>query len=98
MIYVLKPYLVGPPTYYLVFISVPAVILGIFLSRVLLAKWPDMWEPNFLGQYLFVCIIKSTYQLDVPGTKIVEMMINNCKHFNCNYSQRQFWKDWISVC
>ena len=37
--------------------------------RVLLAKLPDMWEPTFFGQYLFVCIIKSTYQVDVPGPK-----------------------------
>ena len=37
--------------------------------RVLPVKRPDMSEPTFWGQYLFVCIIKSTYQVDVPGTK-----------------------------
>ena len=26
--------------------------------------------PTFLTLYLFVCIIKSTYQVDVPDTKI----------------------------
>ena len=36
--------------------------------RVLLVKWPDIGEPTFLGQYLFVCIIKSTYQVDMPVT------------------------------
>ena len=37
--------------------------------RVLLVKQPDMSEPTFWGQYLFVCIIKSTYQVDMPVTK-----------------------------
>ena len=37
--------------------------------RVLLVKRSDMMEPNFLAQYLFVCIIKSTYQVDTPVTK-----------------------------
>ena len=37
--------------------------------RVLLVKWPDMSKPTFFGQYLFVCIIKSTYHVDVHVTK-----------------------------
>ena len=37
--------------------------------RVLLVKWPDIGEPTFFGQYLFVCIIKSTYHVDVHVTK-----------------------------
>ena len=39
----------------------PKVIdTGIFLLRVLLAKWPDICAPIFLMPYLFGCIIKST--------------------------------------
>ena len=44
--------------------------------RVLLAKWPDMSTPTFLAWYLFVCIIKSTYQVDVPGTKSWDLGAN----------------------
>ena len=38
-------------------------------AGVLLAKDPDISAPTILARYLFVCIIKSTYQIDVPGTK-----------------------------
>ena len=31
-----------------------------------------MSKPTFLAQYLFVCIIKSTYQVDVPGKDIYQ--------------------------
>ena len=34
-----------------------------------MAKWHDMWKPTFLWQYLLVWTIKSTYQVNVPGTK-----------------------------
>ena len=44
------------------------MILKVHL-KVLLVKRPDMSEPTFWGQYLFVCIIKSTYQVDTPVTK-----------------------------
>ena len=37
--------------------------------RVLLVKWPDICAPTFLVQYLFGCIIKSTYLGDVPKAK-----------------------------
>ena len=37
--------------------------------RVLLVKWPDICTPTFLVQYLFGCIIKSTYLGDVPKAK-----------------------------
>ena len=37
--------------------------------RVLLVKWPDMSKPTFFGQFLFVCIIRSSYQVGVPGNK-----------------------------
>ena len=37
--------------------------------RVLLVKRPDMMVPTFFAQYQFVCNIKSTYQVDMPGTK-----------------------------
>ena len=39
------------------------------LKRVLLVKWPDICTPTFLVQYLFGCIIKSTYLGDVPKAK-----------------------------
>ena len=39
------------------------------VSRVLLVKWPDICAPTFLVQYLFGCIIKSTYLGDVPKAK-----------------------------
>ena len=55
--------------------SLVKIIVDLFL-RVLLAKWPDMWEPTFFGQYLFVCIIKSTYQVDVPGPKSWDLGAN----------------------
>ena len=45
-----------------------SIVLYLYL-RVLLVKWPDMSKPTFFGQYLFVCIIKSTHQVDVPGNK-----------------------------
>ena len=37
--------------------------------RVLLVKRPDMMVPTFFAQYQFVCNIKSTYQVNMPGTK-----------------------------
>ena len=37
--------------------------------RVLLVKRPDIWEPTFLGQSMYGCIIKSTYLGDVPKAK-----------------------------
>ena len=37
--------------------------------RVLLAKWPDIWEPIFWGQCIYGCIIKSNYLGDVPKAK-----------------------------
>ena len=37
--------------------------------RVLLAKWPDIWEPIFGGQCIYGCIIKSNYLGDVPKAK-----------------------------
>ena len=40
-----------------------------YCLRVLLAKWPEMSTPTFLAWYLFVCIIKSTYQVHMAGTK-----------------------------
>ena len=43
--------------------------------RVLLVKRPDMSEPTFWGQYLFVCIIKSTYQIDMPVTKTWDLTV-----------------------
>ena len=33
-------------------------------------------QTHFFGQYLFVCIIKSTHQLDVPGTKTWDLEAN----------------------
>ena len=39
------------------------------LLRVLLAKDPDISTPTILAWYLFVCIIKSTYHVDVHVTK-----------------------------
>ena len=50
-------------------VEVVPEILTIKVLRVLLVKWPDMSKPTFFGQYLFVCIIKSTHQVDVPGNK-----------------------------
>ena len=38
--------------------------------RVLLAKQPDISEPTFLTQYQIVYNMKSTYRINVPGTKI----------------------------
>ena len=37
--------------------------------RVLLAKGPDICTPTFSVQFLFGCIIKSTYLGDVPKAK-----------------------------
>ena len=48
---------------------------SVFL-RVLLAKWPDMSLPTFLAWYLFVSITKSTYQVDVRGTKSWDLGTN----------------------
>ena len=44
--------------------------------RVLLVKRPDMMEPTFFAQYQFVCNIKSTYQVDMPGTKNFDVGAN----------------------
>ena len=44
--------------------------------RVLLVKRPDMMEPTFFAQYQFVCNIKSTYQVDTPGTKNLDVGAN----------------------
>ena len=38
--------------------------------RVLLAKQPDISEPTFLTQYQIIYNMKSTYRINVPGTKI----------------------------
>ena len=38
--------------------------------RVLLAKQPDISEPTFLTQYQIIYNMKSTYWINVPGTKI----------------------------
>ena len=35
-----------------------------------------MMEPTFLAQSLFVCNIKSTYQVDMPGTKNLDVGAN----------------------
>ena len=44
--------------------------------RVLLVKRPDMMVPTFFAQYQFVCNIKSTYQVDMPGTKNFDVGAN----------------------
>ena len=46
------------------------------LLRVLLVKRPDMMVPTFFAQYQFVCNIKSTYQVDMPGTKNFDVGAN----------------------
>ena len=33
-------------------------------------------EPTFLAKYLFRCSIKSTYQVDMPGTKNLDVGAN----------------------
>ena len=38
--------------------------------RVLLVKQPDISEPTFLTQYQIIYNMKSTYRINVPGTKI----------------------------
>ena len=35
-----------------------------------------MTEPTFFAQYQFVCNIKSTYQVDMPGTKNLDVGAN----------------------
>ena len=50
-----------------------------FNLRVLLVKRPDMSEPTFWGQYLFVCIIKSTYQVDMPVTKTWDLTVKTVR-------------------
>ena len=42
----------------------------------MLAKQPDISEPNFLTQYQIIYNIKSTYRIDVPGTKIWNLGAN----------------------
>ena len=44
--------------------------------RVLLVKRPNMMVPTFFEQYQFVCNIKSTYQVDMPGTKNFDVGAN----------------------
>ena len=39
-----------------------------------------MMEPTFLAQYLFVYCIKSTYQIDAPGTKNLNLGANTVPH------------------
>ena len=52
-----------------VWIHICIKVSNLEFLRVLLVKWPDIGEPTFFGQYLFVCIIKSTYHVDVHVTK-----------------------------
>ena len=47
-----------------------------YVLRLLLVKRPDMMEPTFFAQYQFVCNIKSTYQVDMPGTKNFDVGAN----------------------
>ena len=44
--------------------------------RVLLVKQPDISEPTFLTQYQIVYNMKSTYRINVPGTKIWNLGAN----------------------
>ena len=54
----------------------------------MLAKQPDISEPNFLTQYQIIYNIKSTYQIDVPGTKIWNIGANTVQ---CRGEQLKFW-------
>ena len=47
----------------------PCMMFELISLRVLLVKWPDICTPTFLVQYLFGCIIQSTYLGDVPKAK-----------------------------
>ena len=47
-----------------------------FFLRALLVNRPDMMVPTFFAQYQFVCNIKSTYQVDMPGTKNFDVGAN----------------------
>jgi len=61
---------------------------------VLLVKWPDMSEPTFRGQYLFVCIIKSTYQVDVPVTNTWDLRVKTVPWLVIlDLGPRQKWVD-----
>ena len=44
--------------------------------RVLLVKRPDMMAPTFLAQYMFLCNIKTTYQVDMHSTKNLDAGAN----------------------
>ena len=46
------------------------------ILRVLLAKQPDISEPTFLTQYQIIYNMKSTYRINVPGTKIWNLGAN----------------------
>ena len=64
------------------------------ILRVLLVKWPDMSKPTFLGQYLFVCIIKSTHQVDVPGNKTWDLRAKTVQwQAILDLGPRQKWVD-----
>ena len=51
-------------------------IINSFVLRVLLVNRPDMKVPTFFAQYQFICYIKSTYQIDMRGTKILDVGAN----------------------
>ena len=53
-----------------------------------------MWKPTFLGQFLFVCLIKSTYEVDVPGTKSWDLTAKTVPwQAILDLGQRQKWVD-----
>ena len=41
--------------------------------RVLLDNTPDIWTPIVWGQFLFCCIIKSTYSGGLPKLKSLDL-------------------------
>ena len=46
---------------------------GVWLLRVLLYNTPDIWTPIVWGQFLFGCIIKSTYSGGLPKLKSLDL-------------------------
>ena len=62
--------------------------------RVLLVKVARYVETHLFGQYLFVCIIKSTHQVDVPGNKTWDLRAKTVQwQAILDLGPRQKWVD-----